>query len=57
MDELLLLMSEPAAIQNLDFLRQLIAESRAAQPYEDMARLRMIYGTGTGTDAVTEEDR
>ena len=55
MDELL--MNELAAIQNLDFLRQLIAEARAAQPYEDMARLRMIYGTGMGTDSVTEEDR
>jgi hypothetical protein len=47
MDELL--MSE-AAIQNLDFLRQLIAEARAQEPSLDAARLRMIYGTGMGTD-------
>ncbi len=58
MDELLqLLMSDQAAIQNLDFLRQLIAESRGDVPSEDMARLRMLYGTGLGTDSVTQEDR
>lgn len=45
------------SIQNLDFLRQLIAEARAAEPQADMERLRMIYGTGMGTDAATEEDR
>lgn len=50
-------MNDQAAIQNMEFLRQLIAESRAQQPYEDMARLRMITGTGMGTDSVTEEDR
>lgn len=50
-----LLMPDQAAIQNLDFLRQLIAESRADQPYDDMDRLRMIYGTGMGTDSVSEE--
>lgn len=44
-------MSE-AAIQNLDYLRQLIAETRQDVPYEDMERLRMIYGTGKGTDSV-----
>ena len=44
-------MSE-AAIQNLDFIRQLIAEARRDAPYEDLERLRMIYGTGTGTDTV-----
>lgn len=38
------------AIQNLDFLRQLIAESRADNPYVDMARLRMLYGGDMGTD-------
>jgi len=58
MDELIYaLMNDQAAIQNLDFLRQLIAETRAATPAEDMERLRMIYGTGMGTDAATEEDR
>ncbi len=49
MNELLMLMSEPA-IQNLAFLRQLIAEARAEAPSVDAERLRMIYGTGTGTD-------
>ena len=43
-------MDEQAAIQNLDFLRQLIAEARADIPYEDMERLRMIYGLGIGTE-------
>ena len=47
-------MSE-AAIQNLDFLRQLIAEARRDAPYEDMERLRMISGTGMGTDTVEEQ--
>lgn len=48
---------DESAIQNLDYLRQLIAEARAAQPEQDMARLRMISGTGQGTDSVTREDR
>jgi hypothetical protein len=43
-----------AAIQNLEFLRQLIEESRAQSQWEDMERLRMIYGMGVGTDAVEE---
>ena len=51
------LMNDQAAIQNLDFLRQLIAETRAQAPSEDMERLRMIYGMGVGTDSVTQEDR
>lgn len=50
-------MNDQAAIQNLDFLRQLIAETRAPVPSEDMDRLRMLYGMGVGTDAVTQEDR
>ena len=45
------------ATQNLDYLRELIALVRAASEMEDMARLRMVYGTGTGTDSVTQEDR
>ena len=45
------------ATQNLDYLRELIALVRSASEMEDMERLRMIYGTGMGTDAVTEEDR
>lgn len=47
-------MNEQAAIQNLDFIRQLIAEARADIPYEDMERLRMIYGMGLGTDMQEE---
>jgi hypothetical protein len=38
------------AIQNLDFLRQLIAEVRAEDPYVDMEKLRMLYGYGVGTE-------
>jgi hypothetical protein len=49
-------MDQPA-IQNLDFLRQLIAEARQQPSYEDMERLRMLYGMGVGTDSVTQEDR
>jgi len=49
-------MDQPA-IQNLDYLRELIALARAASEMQDMARLRMIYGMGVGTDAVTEDDR
>ena len=43
-----------AAIQNLDFLRQLIEESRRENPYLDMLALRMLQDTGTGTDGVEE---
>lgn len=54
-----LLMSEGPAIQNLDFLRQLIAETRGDQPMVDMSRLRMLQGYGMGTDALStqQEDR
>jgi hypothetical protein len=31
-------------------LRQLIAEARAEAPSADAERLRMIYGTGMGTE-------
>ena len=55
MDELLLLMSDPA-VQNLDFLRQLIAEARQEDPYADMAKLRMFQGSGMGTDSAKQED-
>ena len=49
---------QDSAIQNLDYLRQLIAESRE-NPYVDMAKLRMLQGSGMGTDAITnkQEDR
>jgi hypothetical protein len=51
-------MDQPPAIQNLDFLRQLIAEIRNL-PQADAERLRMLYGTGMGTDGMTtqQEDR
>ena len=47
-------MDDPA-IQNLDYLRQLIAAVRDAGMWDDMERLRMIYGTGMGTDGVSQE--
>lgn len=55
MDEqlLLALMGDQPAIQNLDFLRQLIAETRGQDNYADMAKLRMLQGTGMGTDSMT----
>lgn len=59
MNELIQLMADSPAIQNLDFLRQLIAEARADQPLADAVRLRMLSGTGMGTDSLTtqQEDR
>ena len=48
---------DESAIQNLDYLRELIAMVRAGSEMEDMDRLRMIYGMGVGTDSVTEDDR
>jgi hypothetical protein len=47
-------MDQPPAIQNLDFLRQLIAEINSL-PQEDAERLRMLYGTGMGTDGLTTQ--
>ena len=46
-------MDDPA-IQNLDFLRQLIAEIRDL-PQDDAERLRMLYGTGMGTNSLTTQ--
>lgn len=43
-----------SALQNLDFLRQLIEEARRESPYADMAILRMLQGSGMGT--VREEE-
>jgi hypothetical protein len=58
MDELLYsLMNDQAAIQNLDFLRQLIAEARADQPYDDMERLRMLQYQGAPMTTEPQEDR
>jgi len=47
-------MNDPA-IQNLDYLRQLIAEVRGENPYLDMLRLRMMQDTGMGVDEIVEE--
>jgi len=47
-------MNQDPAIQNLDFLRQLIAEIRDL-PQDDADRLRMLYGTGAGTDGLTTQ--
>jgi hypothetical protein len=47
-------MDQPPAIQNLDFLRQLISEIRDL-PQDDVDRLRMLYGTGMGTDGLTTQ--
>ena len=50
-------MNDQAAIQNLDFLRQLIAEARADRPYEDMERLRMLQYQGAPMTTEPQEDR
>lgn len=47
-------MNDPA-IQNLEYLRQLIAEVRGENPYLDMLRLRMLQDTGMGVDQIVEE--
>lgn len=52
--DLIALMNDPA-IQNLDFLRQLIAETRGQPEFADMAKLRMLQGTGMGTDALATQ--
>lgn len=44
---------DDAAIQNLEFLRQLIAESRGDDPLLDMLRLRMLQGNDLGMNAIT----
>lgn len=43
---------DEAAIQNLEFLRQLIAEVRGDAPIMDMLRLRMLQN-GMGMNAIT----
>jgi hypothetical protein len=48
-------MGQPA-LQNLDYLRQLIAETRAANPQADADRLRMLHGYGVGTDQMTQKN-
>jgi hypothetical protein len=44
-----------SAIQNLEYLRQLIAEVRGESPYMDMLKLRMMQDTGMGVDQIVEE--
>lgn len=47
-----------SAIQNLDYLRQLIAELRTESPYMDMAKLRMLQrNMGTGQVEAKQGDR
>jgi hypothetical protein len=46
---------DETALQNLDFLRQLIAEVRESEASADAERLRMLQGYGVGTDALTVE--
>ena len=43
------------AIQNLDYIRELINAIREYEAMDDMERLRMIYGTGSGTDTVASQ--
>jgi hypothetical protein len=52
---LLFLLMQQSAIQNpdMEFLRQLIAESRQPIPQDDAERLRMLQGTGMGLDSLT----
>ena len=51
-------MDDPA-IQNLEFLRQLIADVRGDAPFMDMLRLRMMQQGDQGMNALTaqQEDR
>jgi hypothetical protein len=50
-------MNEQAAIQNLEFLRQLIAEARRDVPLEDMETLRMLQLLGAPMITEPQEDR
>jgi hypothetical protein len=49
-------MSDPA-IANLEYLRQLIADARAAEPQADMETLRMIQYYGSPMITEPQEDR
>jgi hypothetical protein len=44
-------MNEQAALPNMEFIRQLIAEARKPESV-DIVRLRMLQGTGMGTDSI-----
>ena len=47
--------NQTSAIQNLDFLRQLITEARDKEESGDDQKLRMLRNTGVGTDAMTNQ--
>jgi hypothetical protein len=47
---------DTAAIQNLEYLRQLIAEIRLQESMRDEDRLRMPQGSGMGFGSVTREE-
>ncbi len=47
----LFLMNDGPSIQNLDFIRQLIAQVRGEAPSVDMARLRMPLSGNLGMNA------
>lgn len=47
---------DTAAIQNLEYLRQLIEEIRRSESVQDDARLRMPQGSGMGFDTVGREE-
>lgn len=53
MQDIIQLMADAPAIQNLDFLRQLIAEARMYDQMGDEQRLRMLRDTDMGTAALS----
>lgn len=46
---------EQPAIQNLDFLRELLERAKQDPQFVDMLRLRMLQGSGTGLDSVARQ--
>lgn len=46
---------DAAALQNADFLRQLIMEARASDPQDDAMRLRMPMQGNLGMNSATED--
>lgn len=46
---------DAAALQNADFLRQLILEARSFKPQDDAARLRMPVQGNLGMNAASED--
>jgi hypothetical protein len=43
------------AIENLDYIRRLIEQVRTPPPGQDAQKLRMINGTGVGTNQITQK--